>query len=504
MTKRKLFKDEVSLLPKPLRMLFSRFSDAGKELYLVGAGVRAILKMEVPKDCDITTNATPEETQEIVADLDPFYDNEFGMVGVPINDEVYEITTYRTEKGYSDARRPDKVKWGKTLEEDVIRRDFTMNSIVIGLVKKETNPKKTTDWADRQEFELIDHLDGLKDFEKGIIKSVGRAEERFGEDALRMMRAIRFASQLSFQIEEKTLSGIIKNAPLLEKISWERKRDELLKILKSNHAADGIHLLVTTGLMEYVIPEMLATRGISQTGHHTLDVYDHMLESLRNCPSTNPYLRLTALLHDIGKPKSRRLRCMYCDSYIHANNIEEKGETAKMTWYKCPRCHKTQTEHEAATFYGHEVVGARMVEEIAMRLRLPKKEIEKMVTLTRWHMFAYQREMTDASIRRFIRRVGRENINDMILLRISDRKGGGSRTTSWRLMELQKRIGEQLYEPMTISDLKINGHDLMTELKMKPGPQMGQILNALFEEVTEDTSKNTRAYLLMRAKEMID
>lgn len=488
--KRKLFKDEISLLPKPLRMLFVRFERADKELYLVGAGVRAILRMEIPENCDLTTNATPEETQEICQDLDPFYDNEFGMVGVPIGDEVYEITTYRTEHGYTDARRPDKVVWGKSLEEDVIRRDFTMNSIVVG--------------PDNGEFVMIDLLNGLPDFEKGIIRSVGRADERFGEDALRMMRAIRFAAQLSYQIESETLKGIIKNAPLLAKISWERKRDELLKILKSNHSADGIHLLVTTGLMEYVIPEILNTRGISQTGHHTLDVYEHMLESLRNCPSNNPMIRLTALLHDIGKPKSRRLRCSYCESYIYPDNLEGKGETAKTTWYKCPKCKKQQTEHEAATFYGHEVVGARMVAEIAERLRLPKKEAEKMVTLTRWHMFAYQPQMTDASIRRFIRRVGRENINDMIMLRISDRKGGGSRTTSWRLMELQKRIGEQLYEPMSISDLKINGHDLMSEFNLKPGPIFSKILKTLFEEVIEDTSKNTKAYLLTRAKEMVE
>ncbi len=495
MVSRKLFKDEVALLPEAVRMMFNRFTVADKELYLVGAGVRSILKVEKPVNCDFTTNATPEEVQEILKDLEPYYDNPFGMVGVPMGEEVFEITTYRTEQGYSDNRRPDQVKWGVTLEEDVVRRDFTMNSMVIGLTKRELDPKK-------QEFVLIDHLGGLEDFERGIIRSVGKADERFGEDALRMMRAVRFAGQLGFTIEKETLAGISRNAPLLEKVSWERIRDELMKILACKYPADGVHLLTTTGLMAYIMPEVLTARGIGQTGHHTLDVYSHMLESLRNSPSTDPILRLAIFLHDVGKPKSRRLRCVKCGWFLKSDDIEDKGETARTTWFTCPKCRTAQTEHEATTFYGHEVVGARMVDEIVKRLRLPNKQQERIVTLVRWHMFAYQPEMTDASIRRFIRRVGRENINDMILLRMADRKGGGSRTTSWRLMELQKRIGEQLYEPMTVSDMAINGIEVMDALGIKPGPKVGQILKALFEEVTEDTSRNTKTYLLNRAKEI--
>lgn len=471
-------------MTEELRQVFSIFANAGYELYLVGAGVRNILTGKVPVNCDLTTNATPETIQELMKEYDPFYENDFGMVGVPIGDDVFEITTYRSEKGYSDFRRPDVVVWGQTLEEDVKRRDFTMNAVVIGQRKGEGK------------FELIDLVGGLKDFEAGIIRTVGNPEERFGEDALRMMRAIRFAATLSFQIEPKTLAAISGKAHLLSKISRERVRDELWKILKSQFAGDGVRLLVTTGLMEYIIPELLEARGVGQTGHHTLDVLNHIISALENCPSSDPLIRLATLLHDVGKPRTKRWRCIKCGYMFSPSELNEDGSLV------CKRCHTIQTEKEATTFYGHEVVGARMAGEIAERLRLTKKEKEKLVTLIRWHMFAYQPEMTDAAIRRFIKNVGKENINDMMLLRIGDRKGGGSKTTSWRLMELQKRIGEQLYEPMEISDMAVNGKDVMEVLGIPPGPKIGEVLKILFDEVLEDTSKNNRKYLMERIKQL--
>ncbi|MBI1871800.1 HD domain-containing protein, partial [Candidatus Collierbacteria bacterium] len=424
--RRKLLKDEVALFPPELVHIFELFSDAGKEIYLVGGGVRNILSGKRPVNCDLTTNATPEEIQEITKEYNPYYENDFGTVGIVVGEEVYEITTYRSEKGYSDFRHPDKVIWGKTLEEDVTRREFTISAVVMS------------------KDELVDLVEGLSDFEEGIIRTVGNPEERFGEDALRMMRAIRLAATLSFRIEDKTLAAISKRAPLLSKISRERVRDELLKILGSDYPADGIRLLISTGLMEFIIPEVLAGRGVDQKGHHTLDVLDHMLESLAGCPSRNPIVRLATFLHDIGKPATRRFHCAKCGKLIKETEKRVDGQLV------CPNCQTRQTEREATTFYGHEVVGERMVAKIADDLRLMNKDKDKIKTLVRWHMFAYQPEMTDASIRRFIRRVGKENINDMILLRIGDRKGGGSKTTSWRLMELQKRIGEQLYEPMEI------------------------------------------------------
>lgn len=498
MFQRKLLPTEIDLFPTQTRDIFERFQRAGKSIYLVGGGVRNILAGNVPINCDFTTNAVPDEILQILADLNPFYDNPYGTVSFAFVDEsgsrqVYEITPFRTEQGYSDKRRPDVVKWGDSLLEDLKRRDFTINAIVMGLPES----ARLVD-----DLELIDDHDGLQDLNNKIIRTVGDPDERFKEDALRLMRAIRLASQLSFQIETQTLKAIRDNAALLANISRERVRDELMKILASNFPADGVHLLVTSGLMSYIIPELLETRGVAQTGHHTMNVYEHVLESLRQSPSPDPLVRLATLLHDIGKPRTRRLRCKKCGWVMKDSDKSVSGLNARETIYKCPHCGNEQTEHASATFYGHEVIGSKMVSEIAQRLRFSNKERDKLVTLVRWHMFAYDTHMTDASIRRFIRRVGKENISDIILLRIGDRKGGLSKTTSWRLAELQKRIGEQLFEPMTISDLAINGNILMEKLDIKPGPEMGKILKTLFNEVIDDTSKNTEEYLLNRAREL--
>lgn len=480
--------DEKALFPEALVKIFDLFVQNGKEIYLVGAGVRAILSGKVPVNCDLTTNARPEETLEIVKEYEPHYENEFGMVRLSVGEELYEITTYRSEKGYSDFRRPDEVIWGKTIEEDVIRRDFTMNAVVIG---KELKNSRTQEG----DYVVIDLVSGIKDFEEGIIRTVGEPEERFGEDALRMMRAIRFACTLKFAIEPKTLAAISVKSPLLSKISRERVRDELFKILASDYPADGIRLLINTGLMKFVIPEVLTAKGVDQNGHHTLDVLEHMLSSLENCPSRNPVVRLATLLHDVGKPATKRLHCRKCGKTIR--------DTGEATTVICSNCQTGQDRRGATTFYGHEVVGERMVGKIADDLRLSGKDKLKLTTLVRWHMFHYQREMTDAAIRRLIRNIGKENINDMMLLRIGDRKGGGSKTTSWRLMELQKRIGEQLFEPMEINDMVVNGKDVMEILNIKPGRKVGEVLKTLFEEVLEDTSKNNKEYLTKRIQELI-
>lgn len=502
--RRKLLPDEVVLFPPDLTHIFELFIKAGKEIFLVGGGVRNILTMKVPINCDLTTNATPEETQEICKEYEPYYENEYGTVGMPIGNEIYEITTYRSEKEYSDFRHPDEVVWGKTLEEDVTRREFTISAVVIG-PRRQLSPASNASgvasagWqsgGQAPEYELIDLVGGLSDFEEGIIKTVGEPEKRFGEDALRMMRAIRLAATLSFRIEEKTLLAISAKAPLLAKISRERVRDELLKIIASDYPADGMRLLISTGLMEYIMPEVMAGRGMEQKGHHILTVLDHMLESLAFCPSRDPIVRLATFLHDVGKPKTRRFHCANCGKII--NESEKRVDDLLV----CPNCQTMQTEREATTFYGHEVAGEKMVAKIADNLRLAGKDKEKMVMLVRWHMFPYQPEMTDASIRRFIKRVGKENIGDMMALRIGDRKGGGSKATSWRLLEFQKRIEEQLVEPMEINDMVVDGHDVMEILGIPPGPKIGEVLGALFEEVLEDSGKNNREYLLGRIKQL--
>jgi len=443
--------------------------EAGYEAYIVGGAVRDSLMGRPATDWDITTNATPEQVIPLFEES--FYDNAYGTVmvagkhlktqfGLPTeaanDEEIFDITTYRTEHGYSDKRRPDQVKWGKSVEEDLTRRDFTINAMALEIESKSVKENE-------YEVEMKDPFGGQEDLKNKLIRAVGKPRTRFEEDALRMMRAIRIGAELGFVIEEETLAAIQEKAPNLQDIAWERIGTETMKLLSSEHAADGVQLMVNTGIAKIVLPELLATREVKQAGHHIYDVFTHSIEALRNCPSPDPIVRLATLLHDIDKPTVAK----------------KQG----------PR---------GVTFYAHEVKGARTAKKIAERLRLSKRDQDRVFTLVRWHMFTYQPEMTDAAIRRFIRRVGKENIQDMMALRVGDRVGGGSKATSWRLTELQKRIGEQFYEPLSLKDMVIDGSDVMRILKIKPGKKVGEILNTLFEEIIEDSSKNNKEYLEKR------
>jgi putative nucleotidyltransferase with HDIG domain len=442
-------------MPAPVFEIFEKFRQAGFEIYLVGGAVRDLLLNRVIHDADFTTNAVPEEIQKLLPGS--FYDNIFGTVGIMIETkrgkEKYEITTYRTEKGYTDKRRPDQVSWGKTLEEDLKRRELTINAMAIGPAKE-------------QSLELIDLFGGREDLEKKIIRAVGNPDERFSEDALRMMRVIRFASQLGFTIEPATFTAIQKNAKLLEFLSWERIHDELLGILGSDFPADGITLLYSACLLEYILPELIPAYGVAQAKHHIYDVWTHSLMSLKSAPSKDPLVRLATLIHDIGKP------------------VVAKGVG------------------EARTFYNHEVVGAHLAEKIAKRLKFSKKDEEKLVTLVRWHQFTVDERQSDSAIRRFIRNVGKENLEDILALRIGDRLGGGAKETSWRLEKFKKRLEEVQREPFTVADLKVNGFDIMKIFGLKPGPEVGKILNQIFEEVLEKKIENEREVLLKRLEEL--
>ena len=249
------------LMPTPLKKVMGEYLEAGFEIYLVGGGVRNLMMGKTPENCDLTTNATPEESLELLKMQSPFYNNDFGTVSynVDVNgrEELYEITTYRSEKEYSDFRRPDNVSWGKSLEEDVTRRDFTVNAMVVGRARSQV-----LDQRSEGAWELIDLVNGLADFEKGLIRAVGDPRLRFGEDALRMMRAIRFASKLGFTIEEKTLLAIEEKSELLAKISKERIREEFLRILGSPYPADGVLMLLSTGLIKQFLPEILECKGL--------------------------------------------------------------------------------------------------------------------------------------------------------------------------------------------------------------------------------------------------
>ena len=296
---------------------------------------------------------------------------------------------------------------------------------------------------------------------------MGNPNQRFKEDALRMLRAIRLAVQLEMELEQATYQSIQKNKDLLKFISFERIGAEIMKILASAHPAEGIKLLDDTGLLEYIIPELKLGKKMDQPGHHTTDVFVHSLDALAACPSRDPVVRLATLLHDIGKPET------------YKENDQE------------------------ITFYNHEVLGARTASKIAKRLRLAKKDVQRIFILVRYHMFYYQPEQSDASIRRFIKKVGLENIDDILDLREGDRLGSGAKKTSWRLEEFKERIIEQLNQPMDLTDLAVNGADLIKELKLKPSPVVGQILNELLDKVLQDPQLNTKKLLLKEAKQIL-
>ncbi len=445
----------IIALPDPVKKILQTLTIAGFQAYIVGGAVRDLLLNTPVKDWDFTTNALPEEIQDLFPEA--FYDNQFGTVGIAGKhlgdtenpDVVYEITTYRSEGVYTDHRRPDTVEWGKTIEEDLQRRDFTINAMAL-------DDKK-----------VIDPFDGQKDIQAKLVRAVGDPATRFQEDALRMMRAIRIGAQLGFGIEQKTLEAIAKNADLIQHISWERIRDEFFKILTSNYPKNGIELLTSTGLLNHILPELLECKGVQQAHHHVTDVWTHTLNAVAACPSKDPIVRLAVLLHDIAKPLT------------------------------------ADTSRSVVTFYNHEVLGARIAKQIGLRLRLSKKDVQKLFILVRWHMFMYDSHVTDAYIRRFIRRVGVENIPDMIALRIADRLGSGSKPTSWRFEEMKQRIEGQLKQPFTMNDMAIDGNDLMKEFKLKPGPQLGKILHELFKIILEEPTKNTKEQLLQIAQSLI-
>jgi tRNA nucleotidyltransferase/poly(A) polymerase len=456
-----------SNIPEQIQAINHKFHTAGFQLYLVGGCIRNMLLEKQIKDWDLTTNATPEEILKLFPQ--GFYDNQFGTVGIPMefNNEqhVIEITTFRTEREYKDFRHPTEVAWGKTIEEDLQRRDFTINAMAMRISEFGNKPALNAS-------ELIDPFHGQEDLKNNIIRAVGEPTKRFKEDALRLMRAIRFAAQLGFTIEDSTWKAIQEDAMLLPAVSSERIRDESMKILASDHPYEGIIVLKNANLLQHILPELLEGIGLSQARpgrHHVYDVFTHNVLALKHCPAKDPLVRFATLIHDVGKSRV-------------------VGED----------------ENGLVIFYNHEIAGAKLAFEIGNRLHFSKKERNKIVNLIRWHMFTVDEHITDSAVRRFIRRIGVENVKDMIDLRIGDRLGSGideSRAESWRLKKFKERIEEQLKPaPFSINDLAIDGSDIMQELQMKPGPQIGKLLQQLFEEVDEDLSKNTREYLLERIK----
>lgn len=466
-------------IPSYVLKVSRTLQDAGFEAYLVGGCVRDLFMKKTPKDWDFTTDARPEQIQEIFPDS--FYENNFGTVGVKISQPtthnpqsptekefvsrkssvvshvVIEVTTYRTEAGYSDKRRPDEIRFAETLKEDLQRRDFTMNAIAFQIINHD--PQQI-------EFEIQDPYEGQRDIQNKLIRAVGDPSDRFAEDALRMMRAVRFHSTLGFEIEEKTLEAIRKHSNNLIHIAKERIRIELEQLLLSNHPSEGIEMLQKTGLLKHIIPELEEGIGISQNLHHTYTVWEHNILALKTCPSKKLSVRLAALLHDVGKPRTKHGDGKY------------------------------------ATFYNHDHVGARMTRKILERLRFPKDVIDHATLLVDQHLFYYNvDEVTEAAVRRIIARVGKENIKDLIDVRIGDRLGSGvPKAKPYRLRHFEFMVEKVSHDPISVKELCINGNDLITEIALTPGPAIGAILDVLLGEVIEDSTLNTREKLLARSR----
>ena len=459
-------KKDLSIIPEEVFFCLDNLHKQGFEAYIVGGCTRDFLRGKSPADWDVTTNATPEETQKVFNDLKikTFYENDFGTVGVAFPQkkddfEVIEITTYRNEAVYTDSRHPDKVTWSKTIEEDLKRRDFTVNAIAMTI-------------KNRSELEIIDLFDGQKDLKNEIIRAVGTAKERFSEDALRMMRAVRLKTTLGAEwtIEEKTKQAIKDNAPLLDKISKERIRDELIKMINSENAASGIESLRNKGLLSYIIPELEEGFEVGQNKHHVYDCYKHNLECLNYSARKgfNFHVRTASLLHDIGKPRTKR------------------GDGIN------------------STFYNHEVVGAQITEKVLDRLRFPKKDVVKITNLVRYHLFYYNvDEVGESSVRRLIKNVGLESVEELLQLRMADRIGSGCpKAEPYKLRHLKYMIEKVSKDPVSVKMLKINGQEVIDELKIKPSPKVGMILDILLEDVLKEPKSNTKAYLKKRLKEL--
>ena len=467
-----------SKIPSFVTHVTETLENAGFEAFLVGGCVRDLIMSQIlkeeggrePKDWDMTTNATPEQIIPLFEKT--IYENTFGTVGVCIPKvtpetgdsvthvtdsvseldilkqeyDIVEVTPYRKEGKYSDNRHPDDISYSDDIKDDLKRRDFTINALAYGV----------------SQGQIIDLYKGIKDIENKVIRTVGVPDERFREDALRLLRAVRFMAQLGFAISEETLDGVFHSRELLKNISAERIRDEFTKIIESPDPSLGIAVLTQLGLMKYIVPELEEGIKCEQGGAHSFDVFEHCNQALGHAAEKGwpLHIRLAALFHDIGKPRTKR-----------------PGVTKP-------------------TFYGHEVVGANMVKKIMQRLKYPNDLTDMVVKLVRYHMFFSDTEaITLSAVRRTIVNIGADHIWDLMEIRECDRVGMKKKEAPYRLRKYHAMIEEALRDPISVSQLKVDGNILMTELNIKPGPRMGWILNSLLEEILEDPTKNTREYL---------
>jgi tRNA nucleotidyltransferase (CCA-adding enzyme) len=438
-------------VPNDVERVVEKLTVAGHAAYVVGGCVRDAIRGVDPQDWDVATDATPDEIQKLFSRS--LYTNRFGTVIVRSGEHEVEVTTYRTEADYSDHRRPDYVAFTDSLHEDLSRRDFTMNAMA---------------WRPGQNGtpgQLVDPFGGQRDLESRVLRAVGEPDERFREDALRMLRAVRFATLLDMRIDERTVVAIRRNAHLAATLSGERINQELTKILGAARPSVAFRMLSDVGLLAVICPELEECKKTPQDKAAAQDVFEHSLATVDATPANDLVLRLAGLFHDIGKPET------FADGHFHQ----------------------------------HEFVGEFKARQILRRWKFDRETVAEVAHLIRNHMFWYETHWTDAAVRRFIRKIGLEYIPALFALRRADNIGSGARSPRMHALEaLWQRVEKEIAaaNAFSLRDLKIDGNDIMRELGIPPGPEVGRILSDLFERVLDEPSLNTREKLIELAKTM--
>jgi tRNA nucleotidyltransferase (CCA-adding enzyme) len=441
-------------LPPAVAAVLAALHRGGEEAVLVGGCVRDLVRGDVPLDWDVATSAPPEA----VARQFPAatWENPFGTVTVldPDGGPGIEVTTYRIEGGYRDQRRPDAVRWGRSLGEDLARRDFTINAMAWLPEHPETGAGL-----------LVDPFGGASDLGAGLLRAVGDADARFAEDALRLIRAVRFAGRFEMRLDPATESAIRRHVSDAAGLSGERVHDELMRILAGpGKPSRSFEQMEQLGLLAVLLPELAALRDVPQTKRLAGDALDHSLRTADALPAGDPVLRLAGLLHDLGKATT------LADGH----------------------------------FLQHEQAGELLAEQVLLRLRSPRSEMTRVGRLVRHHMFAYTSDWTDTAVRRFVRRIGADLLADLFALRAADDAASGVREPAhggWP--ELRQRAAAAIAgDPLEAKHLALTGDDLVAELGIPPGPAIGRLLAGLLEAVLEDPTLNTRNRLLAQARLM--
>lgn len=434
----------------------------GHAAYVVGGSIRDAILGRPPEDWDLATDARPERLLEVFPGA--VYQNKFGTVGVREGGEAHQVTTFRTDHDYGDFRRPHHVEFGDDVELDLARRDFTVNAIAWGVPAPLPTPAANAKRAMPGPV-LVDPFRGVDDVAARRLRAVGEPAPRFREDALRMVRAVRLAAVLAFEIDPPTFAAIHANAALAKHVSGERVAAELQKLLAAERPSIGLRLLSESGLLDVLLPELAAQRGIAQNKVPGEDLFDHTVRTVDAVPADRPVVRLAALLHDVGKPST----------------IDD------------------------GPFRGHEVVGAELAQGLLDRLRYPRHATERVVHLVRNHMFTYEAGWGDAGIRRFIQRTGMDSLDDLFALREADNLGSGLAADANGLTDLRVRVHAEVAASVVLdrSRLAVHGDDLIADLHLTAGPHLGRILDALLDRVVADPRLNDRATLLLLAESML-